>query len=152
MLKPHETFPQQQARECDLDRRRFLCAAGGAVTLALTGEWAARQLEARWRETPLDVSLDRGALPEVGEARVTLAAKGQEALVVRVDQNTLVSFDRRCPHLGCPILWVAARGRFECPCHRAAFDAQTGAVLFGPPRHGLKRARLRVAGGSAVRS
>ena len=62
---------------------------------------------------------------------------GREALVVRVSSDAIVAFDRRCPHLGCPVLWSAARSRFECPCHRAAFDARTGAVLFGPPRRGL---------------
>jgi len=57
--------------------------------------------------------------------------------VVRLDADTVVAYERRCPHLGCPVLWSAERGRFECPCHHAAFDARTGRVLFGPPRRGL---------------
>ena len=73
--------------------------------------------------------------------RVVSAADGREALAVRLDDATVVAFDRRCPHLGCPVRWVGERGRFECPCHHAAFDARTGAVLFGPPTRGLTPAR-----------
>ena len=113
-----------------LDRRRFLCAAGAATVAAVAGGVAARRVP----------EADPGAIaaPDlpVGAARA-VPLSGGEALVVRGDPTTTVAFDRRCPHLGCPVVWAAARGRFECPCHRAAFDARSGAVLFGPPDRGL---------------
>jgi Rieske Fe-S protein len=61
---------------------------------------------------------------------------------VRLDDGSLVAYDRRCPHLGCPVLWSAESARFECPCHHATFDARTGSVLFGPPRRGLAPAKI----------
>jgi Rieske Fe-S protein len=137
-------FPVREDLERRLDRRRFLCAAGGAAALALGGEWAARQLAAR-DEQPLDVALEAPPELAVGEAIAVAGEAGREALLVRLDQTTVVSFDRRCPHLGCPVLWSAERARFECPCHHAAFDARTGEVLFGPPRRALTPARVHVA-------
>ncbi|MEW6269512.1 MAG: Rieske (2Fe-2S) protein, partial [Thermodesulfobacteriota bacterium] len=108
------------------------------------GELAARALERRG-EASLVVPEGDAASLAVGEARAVAAADGREALVVRVDASTLVGFDRRCPHLGCPVVWSAERARLECPCHHAAFDARTGAVLFGPPRRALGRATLQRA-------
>lgn len=142
--EPEETFPVAAADEQRLDRRRFLCAAGSAAVLAIGGEWAARRAAGRG-EPPLEVALDAGDVLAPGEARTLTASDGREALLVRVGEDTTVAFDRRCPHLGCPVLWSADRGRFECPCHHAAFDARTGAVLFGPPRRGLTPATVRNA-------
>jgi nitrite reductase/ring-hydroxylating ferredoxin subunit len=37
------------------------------------------------------------------------------------------------------VLWDAQREQLVCPCHRGAFDAQTGEPLAGPPRVPLRR-------------
>jgi Rieske Fe-S protein len=144
-LKPEAegAFPIAQPDEQRLDRRRFLCAAGTAAVLAIGGEWAARRA-VRSGEPELAVALGAAEVPSAGEATVLTADDGREALVVRVGAGEpVVAFDRRCPHLGCPVLWSVDHGRFECPCHHAAFDARTGEVLFGPPRRGLTRAIVR---------
>ena len=131
------------ADERRLDRRRLLCAAGAAAVLALGGEWLARRRPARVPPGPVVLD-DPGALA-VGAACEVTTAEGRPALVVRLDPSTVVAFDRRCPHLGCPVRWVAERGRVECPCHRAVFDPRTGRVLEGPPREGLTPLEVRVA-------
>jgi Rieske Fe-S protein len=141
VVKRSEAFPIAAAAERRLDRRRFLCAAGAVAAAAVGGELLSGRVE-RARARPLTVARDASApLPE-GKARVLGDPRGGEALAVRLDADTVVAFDRRCPHLGCPVLWSAERGRFECPCHHAAFDARTGRVLFGPPRRGLTPARV----------
>lgn len=138
-------FPVRADEEQRADRRRFLCAAGSAAALALAGEWGARRAERRLAEAPVIAAADATA-PAAGEARVVVADDGREVLVVRIDEDSApVAFDRRCPHLGCPVLWSAEHRRFECPCHHAAFDARTGSVLHGPPRRGLAAARVRTA-------
>lgn len=129
-------FPASQAAERRIERRRFLYAASGAALLTLAGEWLSRALAAA-RPRPPEVRLDALQSLAIGESRALADSSGAELLVVRLDAATVVGFDRRCPHLGCPVLWSAERGRFECPCHHAAFDARTGAVLFGPPQRGL---------------
>jgi Rieske Fe-S protein len=146
VLKPTDPFPKQLADERRLDRRRLLRAAAGAAVLCATGEWAGSALAAA-RSRRLEVGLDAAEPLAVGAARAAVDPAGGEALVVRLDEATTVAFDRRCPHLGCPVIWAADRGRFECPCHNAAFDARTGRVLFGPPRRGLEPAVVRVERG-----
>jgi len=140
-VKRPDAFPITAAAEHRLDRRRFLCAAGAAAVAAVGGEWIGVRVE-RSRARPLDVALDARAPLAAGEARALTDPRGGEALAVRLDDGSLVAFDRRCPHLGCPVLWSAERARFECPCHYAAFDARTGRVLFGPPRRGLAPAKI----------
>lgn len=135
-MKSDDVFPPALAAERTLDRRRFLRAAASATVLVSVGEWVAR------RDVAAPPPVRRVALPAVdplavGEARSIATPDGTDVLAVRLDADTVVAFDRRCPHLGCPVVWAAARERFECPCHRAAFDARTGRVLFGPPQHGL---------------
>lgn len=122
-----------------LDRRRFLCAAGAAAVAAAAGDLAAKRL-------PEPTVPSAVAVPElaVGDAHA-IPVVGGEVLAVRLDADTVVAFDRRCPHLGCPVRWVAERGRLECPCHHAAFDARTGDVLLGPPARGLTRIEVRHA-------
>ena len=141
MLKKRDPFPVALAAERRLDRRRFLYAMGATAALVLAGEWAGRQL-GDGAPGPAVRLPDPTALAP-GEA-VTVASHGAapEVLAVRLDADTIVAFDRRCPHLGCPVLWSAERARFECPCHRAAFDARTGRVLFGPPQRGLTAVRV----------
>lgn len=137
-------FPIAIDAERALDRRRVLCAAGAAAMLVLGGEWLGRrQRDGAGR--PGAVVLDDPAGLAVGTAREVVTADGRAALAVRLDAGTIVAFARRCPHLGCPVRWAAARGQFECPCHHAAFDALTGRVLAGPPRTGLTRLEVRTA-------
>jgi arsenite oxidase small subunit len=136
----HSPFPVTTIDERRLDRRRFLAGACAAAAVAVVGDRLGRRAE-HALTTPADVeptSLDGLA---VGEARDVPAGDGRVAIAVRLDAETVVAFDRRCPHLGCPVRWSADRGRFECPCHHAAFEARTGAVLFGPPTRGLTPAR-----------
>jgi Rieske Fe-S protein len=134
-------FPPTTADERRLDRRRFLGACGAAAALAVLGNRVGRESERALTEPARIAEPHSLSDLAVGEARDVPAADGRVALAVRLDAATVVAFDRRCPHLGCPVRWSAENRRFECPCHHAAFDARTGAVLFGPPTRGLTPAR-----------
>ena len=143
-MKSKETFPIAQKAEVEIDRRRFLTAAACAGALAVAGDWLGRSVEAD-AGAPIEISAAGLEDLSAGEARAVASTDGREALVVRLDSGEIAAFDRRCPHLGCPVVWAAERGRFECPCHHAAFEAATGRVLFGPPQRGLKAASIRRA-------
>ncbi len=40
---------------------------------------------------------------------------------IPAEESVVRAFTSTCPHLGCTIGFDAARGRFECPCHKATF-------------------------------
>ena len=111
---------------------------------------SARRGRARAAEPPLDGRRlrDARARGRRGARRAT-AADGARRSWSGSTTATTVAFDRRCPHLGCPVVWAPARGRFECPCHHAAFDARTGARPVRPaaprPRPGEARTDAGVA-------
>ena len=103
MLNKAETFPIAAAAEEGIERRRFLRAAGAAALAVVAGEWAAAHLDETARHSKLlEVQFDATPSLRIGEARSVADAAGREALVVRLDDTTVVAFDRRCPHLRCP--------------------------------------------------
>jgi len=71
-----------------------------------------------------------------GAVRFVDPATGRAAYVVR-GATGLRAFSAVCTHAGCTVKYGGAGGQFLCPCHGAAFDAGTGAVLRGPARRPL---------------
>ena len=145
MLKTPSEFPIDVEAGRRIDRRGFLRFAFVTAGAVAATEWSVTSLDG-----PLSATASPPlAVPRLapGEAReVRLAGSERSALVARLDATSVVAFDRRCPHLGCPVVWSKAAGRFECPCHKAAFDARTGRVLYGPPRRGLEPIAVEVRG------
>lgn len=129
-----------------MGRRAFLMTAVAGGIAALFGEgWARRRVSAGPAIAPFRIA-GAAELPP-GEA-VSFAVPGTPVagLLVRLSGETYAAFDRRCPHLGCPVQWSAADQRFECPCHAAVFDGRSGDVLTGPPRRGLRRIAIERRG------
>jgi Rieske Fe-S protein len=124
--------------EAAVERRAFLWALLAAVAGALAGEWCRTRWKANVSRAVLRID-GAADLPPGGVLAFTLPGSGVSGLLRRSDLDAYVAFDRRCTHLGCPVLWEAARGELVCPCHRGAFDARTGEVLAGPPRAPLRR-------------
>ena len=64
-----------------------------------------------------------------------------------------VAISTRCMHLGCPVRFVEAAGRFICPCHGGVYDFQ-GQVDGGPPVRPLDRfyTRAPTAGSRSARA
>jgi menaquinol-cytochrome c reductase iron-sulfur subunit len=59
------------------------------------------------------------------------------------EYNQYIAISTRCMHLGCPVRFVEAAGRFICPCHGGVYDF-TGKVDGGPPVRPLDRFYTRV--------
>ena len=131
---PADTAPSAAPR---IGRRRFLCTALVTAVSALLGEWWGRtRVAAIPGVAPFPISA-AAQLPPGDALSFTIVGTTIPAVLVRLDADTCVAFDRRCPHLGCPVQWSREHARFECPCHAAVFDA-SGRVLAGPPRRGLR--------------
>jgi menaquinol-cytochrome c reductase iron-sulfur subunit len=64
----------------------------------------------------------------------------------RDEYNEFVAISTRCMHLGCPVRFVEAAGRFICPCHGGVYNFR-GEVDGGPPVRPLDRFYTRVRNG-----
>jgi Rieske Fe-S protein len=81
---------------------------------------------------------------EVGKTTVYIRRYNPE-----IDQSKFEDFivlSTRCMHLGCPVRYTEAAGRFICPCHGGVYDFE-GKVDGGPPVRPLDRFYTRVRNG-----
>ena len=58
----------------------------------------------------------------------------------------VVAISSRCMHLGCPVRWTSAAGRFICPCHGGVYGFR-GQVDGGPPVRPLDHFYTRMRNG-----
>jgi menaquinol-cytochrome c reductase iron-sulfur subunit len=88
--------------------------------------------------------------PGIGQAgRTTVYIRRRNPSIDKepADQyNQFVAISTRCMHLGCPVRFVEAAGRFICPCHGGVYDF-SGKVDGGPPVRPLDRFYTRVRNG-----
>ncbi|HVM64049.1 MAG TPA: Rieske 2Fe-2S domain-containing protein [Acidimicrobiales bacterium] len=76
------------------------------------------------------------AVPVGGAASFTDPRTGDPAYALQPVRGRFVAFDATCTHNGCPVQYAGSE--FQCPCHGAAFDTSTGAVVQGPARRPLR--------------
>jgi menaquinol-cytochrome c reductase iron-sulfur subunit len=95
--------------------------------------------------TPVVMNL----VPSIGEAGKTTVYvrkfnQGRDA--ERNKDLPYVAISTRCAHLGCPVRYIQASGKFVCPCHGGVYGFQ-GQVEGGPPVRPLDRFYTRVTAG-----
>ena len=84
---------------------------------------------------------------QAGKSTVYIRKRNRQIDKEPADQyNQFVAISTRCMHLGCPVRFVAAAGRFICPCHGGVYDFE-GKVDGGPPVRPLDRFYTRVRNG-----
>jgi cytochrome b6-f complex iron-sulfur subunit len=119
----------------DSSRRSFL----GRLWLVLGGVALAEaawivvaffQPRRRSETTGADAIYVAGPVERFEPGTVTPFPDGRFYLA-RLADGGFLALNRECTHLGCTVPWVAAEGRFVCPCHASSFDIR-GEVL-GPP-------------------
>ena len=143
-------FPIDSAQDAYVARRDFTKFLGLTSLAFVVGQyWIA--LQSRWRRA-------RGKLPIVAVSKLEALPIGQAmtfhypkesdpAVLIRLDEATLLAYSRQCTHLQCPVLPQFDSEELHCPCHRGYFDMHTGRPLAGPPRRPLPRITLKVQGG-----
>jgi Rieske Fe-S protein len=141
-------FPVDVAEDNYVSRRdftKFLVLTSGAFVVGQAVIGARSLFDA---PPPTAVAIAKVADLPVGAARAfAYPAPADIALLVRVDQETLVAFDQRCTHLSCAVVPEPDRKRFFCPCHEGSFDLETGRPIGGPPRRPLRRITIEVRDG-----
>ncbi len=84
---------------------------------------------------------------EVGKSIAYVRSRNPSIDTEPADQfNQLVALSSRCAHLGCPVRFTPAAGRFICPCHGGVYDFR-GIRTGGPPVRPLDRFYTRVKDG-----
>jgi arsenite oxidase small subunit len=73
--------------------------------------------------------------------------RNDPAVLLRVSESEYRAYSRRCSHAGCSVEFHAPSRCLMCPCHRGAFDARMGHVMFGPPRRPLDEIVLEARAG-----
>jgi Rieske Fe-S protein len=71
----------------------------------------------------------------------------QDKVIKGEDAQPYVAISTRCAHLGCPVRYIQASGKFVCPCHGGVYGFQ-GQVEGGPPVRPLDRFYTRVTDGT----
>jgi nitrite reductase/ring-hydroxylating ferredoxin subunit len=69
------------------------------------------------------------------------------AVLLRLSESEYRAYSRRCSHAGCSVDFHPASRCLMCPCHRGAYDARMGHVMFGPPQRPLDEIVLEVRAG-----
>jgi len=72
------------------------------------------------------------------------------AVLVRTADGESFAYSRKCAHLGCSIEFDSQRRCLVCPCHRGAYDARTGQVMYGPPPRPLDQILLQMRAGGEL--
>ncbi len=90
-------------------------------------------------------------VPEVGDAgKTTIYVRTfnpkRDKVVEGEDSQPYVAISTRCAHLGCPVRYIQASGKFVCPCHGGVYGFE-GQVEGGPPVRPLDRFYTRVENG-----
>lgn len=143
-----EDFPIDQIKDSSLSRRdfiRYLSLVSLGFFMGTLGVWI-RSFFKR-NESAARAGM-RIAGPEdlaVGESYVfEIPGVKEHAILVRLEENTYVAYGQKCTHLQCPVIWKREEKILYCPCHRGAFNAQSGDVLAGPPERPLPKLKLKV--------
>ena len=129
-------------------RRGFLTfLLAGSIVLFLSTLPFARRFVRPKEEVFPKVAVGRITDVPMGEAK-PFVYPGQDnpALLVHLLNGEWRAYEGTCTHLSCVVYWDAASKKLICPCHNAAFAAETGAVLMGPPLYPLPRINLSVEG------
>lgn len=134
-------FPYERDEEAQVTRREF-CNFLGLTSAALfagaAGFAGKAAIDAR-ESVSLPVAHIEGAetLAPNSSLNFSYPTDRDSAILVRTADGAYHAYGQKCTHLSCPVYYSRAEQRLECPCHEGAFNAVTGAVLYGPPPRAL---------------
>jgi len=145
-----QDFPLTSAGEDEVTRRefvRYLVLASGGFAVGNVGValWASLRSVNEGSPRPI-VALDQ--VPEGSAHLFDYPTDVDPAILVHLPGGELRAFSQKCTHLGCVVYYEPETGEMECPCHEGFFDADTGAVVAGPPQRPLGRIDVTVRDGT----
>ena len=144
-------FPYERDEEAQVTRREFcnfLGLTSAALFVGAAGFATKAVVDARKSETLLATHVE-GAETLAPNSSLNFAypTERDSAILIRTADGAYHAYGQKCTHLSCPVYYSRAQQRLECPCHEGAFDAATGAVLYGPPPRALDAIALEMRDG-----
>lgn len=109
----------------ELSRRSFMKVVLGflgTVAAIEIGGISLSYLKSRSDENQTGGLVLAGAIENFIPGSVTAFEKDGFYLV-RDEQGDFLAVHRRCPHLGCNVIWEPEKNQFVCPCHASSFDS-----------------------------
>jgi len=94
----------------------------GAVAALEIGGISLAYLKSRSDENQEGGLVLAGVIDNFSPGSVTAFDK-EGFFLVRDDQGDFLAVHRRCPHLGCNVIWEPETHQFVCPCHASSFDS-----------------------------
>lgn len=131
-----------------MDRKEFLSTTLALCSLGLipAGVFESCSKAANTGPTNLNFTVDLTSAPNAALNTVggTLVVSG--VLIIRYSATEFYAFSAYCTHEGCAVGYNSTSARIVCPCHGGVFNANTGAVLSGPPPAGLSKYNVALTG------
>jgi cytochrome b6-f complex iron-sulfur subunit len=158
-----QSCPIDNAGKKSLTRREFLSRAWWSAAGLLLIETAGASLVSLWPKLKEGTFGSRARLITVDDARAMPVGTityflDQRLYISKVEKHGILALYRKCPHLGCVVPWqpdepsednLAAKGRFNCPCHSSIFD-RYGLVHAGPSPRPLDVFPIKIDGEDVV--
>lgn len=139
-------FPYEAAAEEEVTRREFakyLVLGAGSMAIANVGLAAWTQLRSINTGEPRQI-IAASDVPVGGTHLFRYPTESDPAVLLRVDDTTVVAFSQKCTHLGCVVYFQSEQNRWHCPCHEGNFEPLTGNVISGPPTRPLGRIEVEI--------
>ncbi len=150
------------AEDRGVTRRQFLSRAWWAAAVILSIEATGGLVASMWPRLKAGSFGTKVSITSVEEARAmpvgTVAYFSEQRFYLSRVESGFLALYRKCTHVGCVVPWVdddpseddlAAKGRFNCPCHGAIFD-RYGVVHAGPAPRPLDLFPITIEKGELV--
>ena len=143
-------------------RRQFLSRVWWAVSGLLGIEVAGGLLVSLWPRLKAGSFGTKLSVASVEEARAmpvgTVTYFTEQRFYLSHVESGFLALYRKCTHVGCVVPWraddpseddLAAKGRFNCPCHGGIYD-RYGLVHAGPPPRPLDLFPITIKDGEVI--
>jgi nitrite reductase/ring-hydroxylating ferredoxin subunit len=140
-----EDFPTDWPQDHYVARRdftKFLMLTSLPFALVQVGLAVSNWLGRQPGQPPVRAIARREEVPVGGVVSFHYPGEHDPCLLVRIDEQTMVAYNQKCTHLGCPVAPEVETKQLFCPCHLGYFDLATGRPTAGPPRRPLPRIAL----------
>lgn len=147
--------PQEDNKSGPCLKRREFCnrllltSSGLLVGALVLSEKAAGQSTTQIAYPPRKIEGAESLLPG-SSLYFNYPTRSDPAILVRTSEGEYYAYSCRCSHMGCSVYFERAARRLECPCHKGAYDLQTGFVMYGPPIRALSQIVLHARAGGEV--